>query len=187
MSVIGNVFELKSPEFGDFNNEINGFDNSFELESGLEYGALPSLVINETIGKIQDTPAPAFNFLQTGVGLSETGINGCDLIPVSPIIRTATTQIDKNENKNEWSHSQAEAYQTASIIDRIFNFDPIAAIAAKLRDFDDRVEHQVWKKLVQQVNIGAATRVRVLHVNLEDTMVLLKSYVFICAELFFIV
>ena len=35
--VIGCIFELKSLEYGDFNDKINGFDFTFELEYELEW------------------------------------------------------------------------------------------------------------------------------------------------------
>ena len=95
------IFELKSLEYGDFNDKISGFDFTFELEYELEWiFRIPTI---ETIRTMPHTLAPAFNSTPTGVGSCQTSVIGCDLIDVLSAITIATTKRNKNENELKYN------------------------------------------------------------------------------------
>ena len=97
--VIGCIFELKSLEYGDFNDKIDGFGFTSELEYELEWDAFRiTSPANETIRTMPHTLAPAFNSTPTGVGSCQTSVIGCDLIAVLSAITIATTKTNKNDN-----------------------------------------------------------------------------------------
>ena len=138
--VIGCILEFKSLEFGDFNDKINGFDFTFELEYELECDALPSPA-NKAIGTMPRTLAPTFNSTPTGVESCQKSAIGCDLIAVLSATTIATIKRNKNENELKyntglfWRYTQAE---TAPIIDRIFNLifncNPIGVESSNYND-----------------------------------------------------
>ena len=142
--VIVQVFELKSHEFDDFNDETNGFNNGFELEYELQYefecDALSSPT-NKSTGVLQYTSISEFGVTPTGGSSSQAIVFGHDLVTVLPATTASTIPITNTHNMKydtspTWTHADTHLtpQPTASITDRIFSLDLIGAVS---RDFND--------------------------------------------------
>ena len=115
--VFEHIFELKSYEYDDFNDEKNGFDNGSELEYELKYesecDALSSPT-NKSIGALSFTCTSAFGATHsTGDSSCQANVIGHDLVAVLPATTAVTIQIKNCDIDSIWGHTQAVLPSTA--------------------------------------------------------------------------